>query len=1256
MTPKKTSQTKKEKKTPKTTTKKVKVQVKKTDKVVKVQKKPSKTPETAKKISSGASPKILTKSVPWNKIPDIFKDFYREGDRVFLRNPKKFAGFPDLLDLQKKWYESFIKIYVNKLFENINPVRDIAGEKMYVEIDDIKISEPMDDIKSCKKKELTYGSIITAKVKLNEVRDDGKKKTEKTLFSKRANIGVLPLMTPSASYIINGVERVIISQIIRSYGIFFAKKEFRYSFKVIPENGPWLEVQVEKSGVVVARINKSRKFPITTLLRIFGIETDEGIRELFKDTFDEEDFNYLETTLKKDITTDSLSAAEFVYNKIRPGELIDQESALNYIKTQFLSTERIFVGRIARRKINAKLGIKKPLDGDIANIFDGEDLVAGLKYLFNISNFKKGYYTDDSDHLSNKRIRSMGEILYAHLQPVMRKFVKSIKGKLSILNLESPLKITDLVNFKIVDNAIKSFFATSQLSQFLDQINPLSEIEHKRRITALGPGGLKRETAKFEVRDVHSSHYGRICPIETPEGQNIGLVIYQSLYSRVNNEWFLETPALKIHREVAPKKDELINRIAHRDICELDAKGKQLKKIIVKEDHYIDEKSAKIIEKMYGKLGTMISVKPFFTDELEYISPESDEKCCIADATTPIDAYNNITEVRVAARQFNDMGLFHVGDVTHIDVNPSQIFSPNTSLIPFVDHNDAVRASVATNQQRQALPLLKSDAPLVGTGLERDIVQMTHAVIKAEGEGEVVYVDGKRVKVKYKTGIKEYLLVVFERSNSKSSMTQIPRVWLGQKLKKWDIIAEWPCSVDGEMALGRNLRIAFMPWKGYNYEDAIVISQRLVKDDELTSIQIEEYEIEVADTKLGPEETTNDIPGVSMMKLKNLDSDGVIRIGSIVKWWDILIGKITPKSEGELTPEEKLIQAIFGDKSKNVKDTSLYVPSGSNESKVIDVVILDAKKGDNLMAGVRKKIKVYVASTRKIEVGDKLAGKHGNKGIISIVVPEEDMPFTADGKPVDIVLNSLWVISRMNMGQLYEAQLGFLAKYYNIKFAVPIFSKFSSEDLAEITKMCGFDDLKFDIYNGEDGQKYAQKVSVGYMHILKLVHMAEDKIHARSVGPYSLITQQPLGGKSRQGGQRFGEMEVWALEAYSAVYTLQEMLTVKSDDVVGRNKLYESIIKGQKPRIGGLPESFNLLTYLFKGLCQNIEPLTVEELEIVQEDRIKKIVDLWLSWVMKSSVSEEPIDTEQDEIHDGQEKEEIIDNVIKEMEDFGELE
>lgn len=564
----------------------------------------------------------------------------------------------------------------------------------------------------------------------------------------------------------------------------------------------------------------------------------------------------------------------------------------------------------------------------------------------------------------------MGEILYAHVQPVMRKFVKSVKGKLSVLKMDEgdhQHKITDLVNFKMIDNAIKSFFATSQLSQFLEQINPLAEIENKRKITALGPGGLKKETAKFEVRDVHPSHYGRICPIQTPEGQNIGLVIYQSLYARINEEGFLETPALKIFREADPKADSLIGRIAHRDIFDLDSKGNPTSTVLAKEDTLIDEKAAKAIEKSYGKLNKPLKVKPYFTGEVEYISPEMDEKYVIADATTALDEHNNILNTRIAARRYGEMSTFHVNEITHMDVNLSQIFSPNTGLIPFVDHNDAVRASVASNQQRQALPLLKNDAPLVGTGIEGDIMKMAHATIKAEGDGEVIAVDGAHVKVKYKEGVKDYKLVVFEKSNSKAAINQIPCVDLGQKVQKGTILAEGPCSVNGEMALGKSLRVAFMPWKGYNYEDAIVVSQRLVKDDELTSVIISDYEIEVVETKLGPEETTNDIPGVAMSKLTNLDEDGIIRIGATVKGGDLLIGKITPKGEGELTPEEKLIQAIFGDKSKNVKDTSLYMPSGS-EGKVIDVVILDSKKGDNLMAGVRKKIKVYVATTRKIEI------------------------------------------------------------------------------------------------------------------------------------------------------------------------------------------------------------------------------------------------------------------------------------------------
>lgn len=1172
------------------------------------------------------------------------KTYWEKNWRYFIAQSKKFANFPDLLGAQKKWFNEFVELYIKQLFEEINPIEDIAGEKLQLVINDIKISEPIEDIESCKRRELTYGWIISWKIKLMD------NTTGEVIFNKRVNIWILPLMTKWGSYIINWVERVVISQIIRSYWIFYSfdKKEFSYSFKLIPENGPWVQIFTERSGNIMVRVNKSRKFPVTSLLRVFGLETDDSILNSFQDALDEEDFNYIKYTLDKDTTVDALDAAEFIYNKIRPGEVIDKESALDYIKSLFLSHDRINIWRIARRKINAKLWMSKPLDKSDSNFFDLDDFVYSLKYLVNLANGKRWYFVDDIDHLSNRRIRTMWEILHSHLQPVMRKFVKSVKWKLSVLNVTEVPKLTDLANFKIIDNAIKSFFATSQLSQFLDQINPLAEIEHKRRITALGPGWLKRETTTFEVRDVHQSHYGRICPIETPEWQNIWLVVYQSLYSRVNEDWFVETPAVKVKKELQPIASELISRIADVDI--VDDKWK----VIVKDWDYIDEASAKQIEKIYGKKWTLIKVRPYLTEEIEYISPEYDEKYIIADITIPLDDHKNILVKRVPWRHFMNMEVFYVNDITHVDVNPSQIFSANTSIIPFVDHDDAVRAAMGTNMQRQAVPLVRSQAPFVWTWLEAEVAEMTYALIKAEDDWEIIYVDGKRVKVKYKKlWVKEYNLITFKRSNQKSVIHQSPKVSLGQKISAWDIIAEGPSVVDWEISLGKNIKVAFMPWWGYNYEDAIIVSQRLVKDDELTSVHIEEYEVEVADTKLGPEETTNDIPWVSLSKLKNIDAEWIIRIWAVVKWGDILVWKITPKSEWELSPEEKLIQAIFGDKSKSYKDTSLYLPSGS-EWKVIDVVILDSKKWDNLPAWVRKKIKVYVASTRKIEVWDKLAWRHWNKWIISIVVPEEDMPFTEDGKAVDIVLNPLWVLSRMNIWQSLEVQLWLVAKLLWVKFAVPLFSGFEVDNLKEMLVSVGLpEDGKSVVYDGRSWERYGNRVTVWYMHMLKLIHMVEDKIHARSVWPYSLITQQPLGWKAREGWQRFWEMEVWALEAYSAVYTLQEMLTIKSDDVIWRNKVYESIIKWTKIKVSGLPESFHLLVYVLKWLGQNILPLTKEDIDRIHQERINKIVSLWLKWI--TAVDETEIKASIDDLS-AEDKLEIIENVFEEFEEYWELE
>lgn len=1169
--------------------------------------------------------------------------FWEKNWRYFLSQSKNFTWFPDLLWTQKKWFDEFLDHYLNKLFQEVCPINDIAWEKLQLTVSDVKVGVPYEDVEICKKKEMTYGGIISWKIKLTN------SQTNSVVFNKRVNIWTLPLMTQRWSYIINWVERVIISQIVRSYGIFYSytQKDYSYSFKIIPENGSWIQVFTEKTWNIVVRINKSRKFPITSLLRIFGYETDESIRSLFNDVFEDEDFNFIDYTLEKDSTTDSLDAAVFIYNKIRPWEIIDPESALDYIKSLFLSEDRISLWRIARRKINAKLGINKPLTWEGSCVFDSDDLVEAIKYLVNLANKKRWYYIDDIDHLSNRRIRTMWEILHSHLQPVIRKFVKSVKWKLSVLNLDEQIKLTDLVNFKMVDNAVKSFFATSQLSQFLDQINPLADIEHKRRITALWPGWLKRETTTFEVRDIHQSHYWRICPIETPEWQNIWLVVYQALYSRINEDWFLETPSVKIKREINCISADLINKIADVDIIS------KSWKVIVKDWEYIDAAAAKLIEKEYWK-DHILNVRPFLSDEIEYISPEYDEKYIIADVTTPLDDYKNILNKRVAARHFTDMEVFHVNDITHIDVNPSQVLSANTSLIPFVEYDDAVRAAMGTNMQRQTLPLVKPEAPLVWTWLESDIAEMTYAVIKAEDDWEVIYVDAKRIKVNYKNiWQKEYQITTFKKSNQKSVIHQYPKVSLWDTVKNWDILAEWPSIVNWEIALWKNLRVAFMPWEWYNYEDAVVISQRLVKDDELTSIHIEEHEVEVAETKLWPEETTNDIPWVSMSKLVNLDEDWIIRIGSTVKWWDILVWKITPKWEWDLSPEEKLIQAIFGDKSKSYKDTSLYMPSWS-EWKVVNVVVLDAQKWDNISAWVKKKIKLYIASTRKIEVWDKLAGRHWNKWIISVVVPEEDMPYTKDWQPIDIILNPLWVISRMNIWQTLETQLGLIAKTLWINFAVPLFSNFWPDEIKNLSVSLWLpEDWRMELYDWRTWKKYDNTVTVGYMHILKLVHMVDDKIHARSVWPYSLITQQPLWGKAREWWQRFWEMEVWALEAYSAVYTLQEMLTIKSDDVIWRNKTYESIIKWLPIKVTWLPESFNLLVYVLKWLAQNIEWLTKEEIDRINSERIKKIAELWLKWITTSQA--DLWYDKDDNINRYDEKQEIMDNVMQELEDFWEL-
>jgi len=1166
--------------------------------------------------------------------------------RILLADQRKLAPFPDLLDAQKKGFDQFINYYIHELFKEILPIEYVAGDqKIVLNISDIKLEPPTITVDEAKRAEKNYAGILKWRLKLvNET-------TGQVLFDKVVNIAMLPVLTRNYSYIINWVERVIVSQIAKSFGIFFSRnhKDLTTSFKIVPKNWVWLEVIIEKRGYITVRIDRSRKFPLTALLRVFGYETDEAIRTIFPEPSDNE-VDYIGLTLQKDPTKSAEEAAMLIYGKIRPGENIDPESAMDYIKNLFLNPQRMNLGSIVLRKINAKLGklLEKEKDPNNPedNLLTDDIIIAATKYLLNLANHKRGYYEDDVDHLSNRRVRLFWEIMYNHLQPVFRRFAKSIRGKLSVLDLNElkTIKITDLVNFKMIDNSIKSFFATSQLSQFLDQTNPLSELEHKRRLTALGPGGIKRETATFEVRDVHPSHYGRICPIETPEWHNIGLVIYQALYSRINEDGFLEVPAAKVIKEVEPKAELLVNRMADEDI--FDKKWN----LIVKDGDYIDEKAAKKIEEEYT---TPIKVRPFVSDEIEYISPEKDEKYYIADITIPLDEHKNILAKRVPGRHYYDMEMYHVNDITHVDVDPSCIFSANTSSISFVDHNDPVRALMGTNMQRQAVPLIKPEAPLCGTGLEWDIAERTYAVQKAEDDWEVIYVDAKRVKVKYdKLWVKEYDLITFKKSNQKTLIHQVPKVSLWQKVKKWDILFEGPSVVDGELSIWKNLRVAFMPYEWYNFEDAIIINQRLVKDDSLSVVHIVEFEVEVSETKLWPEETTADIPSVSLSKLRNLWEDGIVKIWTYVEGGDILVGKVTPKSEWDLTPEEKLIHAIFGDKSKAVKDTSLYMPAGSS-GKVVDVVILDASKWDDLPANVLKKIKVYVASTRKIEIWDKMSWRHWNKGIVAKIVREEDMPFTEDGQPIDILLNPLWVVSRMNLWQVLETHLWLVAKTLGERLAVPLFSNFSREDIKDLfVKLDLPEDGKFDLYDWKTGEKYDKKVTVGYMYMLRLVHMVEDKIHARAVWPYSLITQQPLGGKAHNWGQRLWEMEVWALEAYSAVNTLQEMLTIKSDDVIGRNKAYEAIIKWEPIHVSGLPESFNLLVFELRGLAQNIIFLDKDNIEKIHEERMKKILELNLKGV---KLDQSELKEATDEHEDYEEKEKVINEVLKEMEEYGEI-
>ena len=1079
---------------------------------------------------------------------------------------------PNLIEIQTNSYDTFLNEGLKELLDEVNPIQDFSGKKLELHFLDHSVGESKYDPVTCKYKNLTYEAPLKVHVQLIN-KESGEIK-EQDVF-----LGSIPLMTDRGSFIINGIERVVVSQIVRSPGVFFAKNPAApgmHTAKIIPKRGAWLEVETDKKGVISVKIDRKRKIPVTSLLRIFGYDTDEKISKLFKDDIKDIESDFIAFTLEKDSAKEVGEAYQSIYKRLRPGDLATPENAKNLIDGMFFDPKKYDMGEVARYKINKRFGLDVPNKKE-NHVFRVDDFILILKHLITLNNGEG--YSDDIDDLSNRRIRAVGELIANKFRVGLMRTDRIAKDRMTVMDLET-VTPTQLVNSRPVTAALREFFANSQLSQFMDQTNPLAELAHKRRISAMGPGGLSRERASFDVRDVHPSHYGRICPIATPEGPNIGLVVHLANFGRTNKYGFIETPFRKVANTIENKAESLIGRIAREAI-------KDGSTTIVKEGEEITKDLAAKIAKLKIK---EVPVRPYLTTEIEYFDAEEEMDLVIAQANSPIDDKDQFTITRVPARKHAEAELAHVNDVTHIDISPKQIISVTTSLIPFLEHDDNTRASMGSNMMRQAVPLVTPSRPVVGTGMEGAAAQNSGHVILAEQDGEVTYVDGKKITVVYKNGKKEsYDLQTYLRSNQSTCLHQRPIVSTGDKVKKGQPLADGASTDQGELAIGQNLLVAYMAWEGYNFEDAVVISDRLVKDGVFDSVHIENYTIDVRDTKLGPETVTKDIPNVGESRRKDLDENGIIRIGASVKEGDILVGKITPKGETELTAEERLLRAIFGDKARDVKDTSLKMPGGTG-GKVVDIQIFDRKEGDELPTGVIRQISVSIAKTRKISIGDKVAGRHGNKGVISNIVPQEDMPCLPDGTPIDICLNPLGVASRMNIGQILETHIGWAANELGLHVATPALNGIPTDTITDLLNKAGLpENGKVTLYDGKTGEPFDHEVTVGITYILKLSHLVEDKIHARSVGPYSLVTQQPLGGKAQHGGQRFGEMEVWALEAYGAAHTLQEMLTIKSDDVYGRAKAYEAIIKDESIKKPRTPESFNVLVKELMGLGLNVE-------------------------------------------------------------------
>ena len=1098
--------------------------------------------------------------------------------RKYFTQSRETLKLPNLIEVQQDSYNWFLEEGLAELFDEVSPITDFIGRDLGLYFEKYYLDEPKFTEAESRAKNITYEASLRVNVRLKN--DRIKESVTQEVF-----LGDFPLMTKNGTFIINGIERVVVSQLIRSAGVIFnfefIKGKKYYGAKIIPNRGAWLEIETDSNKVIWVRIDRKRKVAITSLLRVFGIESDEDITGLFQniDTGNE-GLKYIEATISKDIAKNEAEGLKEVYKRIRPGDLATTENARQLIHSMFFRFDRYDFGRVGRYKLNKRFNFNIPNNKE-TRILRKEDLIAIIREIIRLNVTQE--LEDDIDHLGNRRVRAIGELIQNKFRVGLARMERIVKDRMSTAEMVN-LTPGKLINARPVIGVVREFFMSSQLSQFMDQTNPLAELEHKRRLSAMGPGGLTRERAGFDVRDVHTTHYGRICPIATPEGPNIGLVGHFASYARLNKYGFIETPYRKVLHDIDINSKQLEGKISREDIKDKKAG------IIIKAGEVINKKHTKDLKNKLAA-GALIPIKPVVTDEIVYLDAFEEERYITTSAVTSIDNDGYFLVNKCEVRRYGKPDTEEVVKVDFFGVAAHQIISVATALIPFMEHDDGQRALMGTNMQRQAVPLIKAESPIVGTGIEARAAEDSGHVILAEEDGEIVNIDGASIAVKENKSekIKIYPLVKFLRSNASTCINQRPIVNKGDKIKKRQVLTDSSAIDNGELALGQNILVAFMTWEGYNYEDAIIISERLVRDDVYSSIHIEDYKIDIRDTKLGPELVTNDIPNIGEEKLKDLDESGIVRIGAEVSSRDILVGKITPKGETELSAEEKLLRAIFGEKAKDVRDSSLYLEHGEH-GKVVDIKIFSRDEGDKLSAGVIQTIQVSVANLRKIQIGDKMAGRHGNKGVVSKIVPLEDMPFMEDGTPIDIILSPLGVISRMNLGQLLETHLGLAAKKLNYKIVTAPLNGINEKTIVEELIKAGYKaDGKQDLVDGKSGETYDNRITVGYKYIMKLNHMVEDKIHQRSIGPYSLITQQPLGGKAQFGGQRFGEMEVWALEAYGAAHTLQEILTIKSDDVPGRSKAYESIIKGEPITKLNVPESFNVLVRELKGLGFDVE-------------------------------------------------------------------